>query len=76
MAQDACVAKEKKNEISIDDYLLNNTPLVFFSLVRARVLVCVRCRRRERMRLSNFSVSSRRRRRRRPPFSLPCLLLR
>lgn len=36
-----CVAKKKKNEISIDDYLLNNTllPFLSFALMRTHVFV-------------------------------------
>ena len=49
----------EKNEISIDDYLLNNTLLSFLSrsFATARVRVPCRCRR-WRTRLSNFAVRS------------------
>ena len=39
--QDVCVVEEKKNEISIDDYLLNNTLLSFLSRSCASACVCV-----------------------------------
>jgi hypothetical protein len=39
--QDVCVVEKKKNEISIDDYLLNNTLLSFLSRSCANACVCV-----------------------------------
>jgi len=51
-------SEEEKNEISIDDYLLNNTLLSFFSPLCERVCWCARCRCRRRTGLNDDGVGS------------------